>query len=155
MNRPSSRRRRGSAVLEAMLVLPILILVALAIFQFGVAMIVEQAVGHAATVAAREAGKGASLAELGPVVEEVLAPHGLSIGSQASLVLENGRNGRSEQLGTYPCVSPREPGMDASEVRVTVCVNLGQPPLLNALASYGIDFSRLHFQASTVTRVER
>ena len=146
-------RRRGVQTLEVIVVLPIVIITTFAVFQFGIAMVVEQAVTHAATVGAREAGKGADIDELVVVVEEVLFPHGITIGTDASVVLEDPMAPSPvEQRGTVTCDPPLAPTLGVDEVRVTVCVDLGASPFLNALTSYGINFAGKQFTVSSAVR---
>jgi hypothetical protein len=150
-----SARRDGLQTLELVLVLPILMLVSIALFQFAVLMLVEQAVTHAATAGAREAGKGADADELVDVVEAILAPHAIKIGPHASLTLEDPTASPPiDQRGSLACPPPSTPLLDSDEVRVTVCLDLTSKPLLNALKSYGIDLMGKRFRISSVVKKE-
>lgn len=136
-----ANRRRGSLTVELILVLPILILVTLATIQFGILMTVHQAVTHAASVAAREAAKGASIAQLECVVEEVLKPHYLKVGDCVSVLLEDGQGDPDlEKIGTVPCPSSDE-SLPSNSVRVTVCVDTSCQPFINPLSSFGFSLS--------------
>jgi len=150
-------RRRGSITLEVALILPILVLLTIATIQFAVFTTVEQAVVHAATVAAREAAKGASVSELECVVETVLAPHGVAIGEHASIRLEDPEaSPSSAQVGTLPCTPAASPAAPASgEVRVTGSVDMGVKPFLNALKYIGIDYTGKQFSVSSLARKSR
>ena len=156
------RRRKGSQTLEVVFVLPILLLASIATIQFGVAMVVAQAVSHAATVGAREAGKmadtvapGVDMDELEKVIEAVLAPHGITIGAHASFVLEDPTAAVPvDQRGTLPCGHPTTPTVHPSEVRVTVCVDLSKRPFLNCLKSVGVDFTGKRFSATSLVKKE-
>lgn len=132
--------RQGSLTVELILVLPILILVCLATIQFGILMTVHQAVTHAASVAAREAAKGASLSSLECIVEQVLSPHGLSVGDCLSVVLEDGVPPDPEQVGNVSCPTPAQP-LPANSVRVTLCVDTSCQPFINPLASFGFSLA--------------
>lgn len=148
-------RRKGVLTLEAILVLPILIVATLATIQFGVLLVVQQAVSHAATVAAREAGKGADVDTLVCVVNAVLAPHGITIGEGASVVLEDpAADEPVVQRGTLPANPPATPTLNNTEVRVTVSVELSQRPFLNALKSFCIDFTDKRFEISSFVKKE-
>ncbi len=138
--RNMANRRRGSLTVELILVLPILILVTLATIQFGILMTVHQAVTHAASVAAREAAKGASIEQLECVVEEVLKPHCLQVGDCVSVLLEDGETSAPEQIGTVPCPSSGGP-LPTNSVRVTVCVDTSCRPFINPLSSFGFSLS--------------
>lgn len=148
------RRRRGSITLEVALILPILLLLTIAAIQFAVFTTVEQAVVHAATVAAREAAKGASVSELEGVVETVLAPHGVSIGDHASIRLEDPQaSPPSTQVGSLACTPAASPAAPASgAIRVTVSVDMGAKPFLNALKYLGIDYTGKQFSISSLAR---
>jgi hypothetical protein len=119
--------------------------------QFGLALIVKQAVAQAAIVAAREAGKGADLDELESAIESVLAGHQIEIGDDASFVLEDAPNDPTpQQRGNLECMPPASPTLSSDEVRVTICVSLNAHPFLNILQSYGIDFADHEFSLSSV-----
>lgn len=152
----SSRRRNGSVTLEVALILPLLVLLTIATIQFAVFTTVEQAVVHAATVAAREAAKGASVDELVDVVETVLAPHGVKIdtGAGTSILLEDPQaTPPSVQRGTFPCQPAALPAAPVSgEVRVTISVDMGSKPFLNALKYLGIDHTGQPFSVSSLAK---
>jgi Flp pilus assembly protein TadG len=155
---PSARRRRrrqGVQTLELVIVLPILITVLIAGIQYGIAMVVEQAVVQAATVGAREAGKGANINDLQAVVEAVLYPHDIKIGQCASVVLEDPQAAPPvQQAGALTCAPCSAPDLVAGEVRVTVCVDLSKKPFLNALKSIGICNDGKRFVVSSVVKKE-
>jgi hypothetical protein len=148
-------RRKGSITLEVSLILPILIVVILAAIQYAVFTTVEQAIVHAATVAAREAGKGASISDLSCIVETELAPHGIRIGNYASVVLEDPEATPAVQTaGATVCTPAQSPTPVAGEVRVTVCVDMGVKPFLNALKYIGINNTGKRFGISSLARKE-
>lgn len=153
--RRSPCRRRGSITLEVALILPILLIVLIATIQYAVFTVIEQGVVHAAAVGAREAGKGATIDELVCVVEHVLAPHGIRVGAHASVMLEDPEASPPvQQRGTFPCCPATSPTLDAGEVRVTVCVDLGGKPFLNALKYIGMDYTGKPFGISSLVRKE-
>ena len=154
MIRPSRKprsRRGGMQTLEVVLVLPILLLVTLAIFQFGVLVLIQQSVAHAATVTAREAGKGANVDELVLAANEVLGPHCITIGPDAVVVLEDLV---AVSRGSLACNPPDMPSPGIDEVRTTICVDLIQQPFLTALQAYSIDFSDKRFEISSLVKKE-
>ncbi len=137
------------------MVLPIVLGASLAAFEFGIAVLVEQAVTHAATVAAREAGKGADMDEVEDAVNTVLATHNIEIGDFASVVVEDlEATNPVDQRGTLPCSPPSAPSIGLYDVRVTVCVDLAAKPFLNALRTYGLDFTGKQFTVSALVRKE-
>ena len=148
-------RRRGLQTLEVVLVLPILLLVSLAIFQFGILVLVQQSVAHAATVTAREAAKGADVDELVLVANQILGPHCIEIGTDAAVVLEDVVAAQTlDYQGSLTCNPPVDPPTDADEVRTTICVGLNQKPFLTALKAYSIDFSGKRFEISSLVKKE-
>jgi hypothetical protein len=146
-------QRRGATTFESILVLFILIIATLAALQFGLALVVKQAVSHAATVAAREAAKGADADELVEVVEKVLEGHRIEIGPDATLIRQHGGL-PLEVRGTLDCTPLDEPALDSDEVRVSLCVSLTAPPFLNILRNYGLDFTGRTFMTSSVATDE-
>jgi len=155
---PGPRRRRkaraGISTIELILVLVVLILATFVSLQFGIALIVKQAVTHAVTVATREAAKGATTDELKCFINRVLAGHQIAIGTNASFVLEEGLLVHAK-IGDPNFTPPTAtvPLAD-DEDRVTLCVNLSAYPILNILADYGIDFTNRKFIISAVATRE-
>lgn len=145
--------RRGSITLEFILVTPIIIVLTWAVFQYGILLLVRQSVTHAATVAAREAGKGEPIDVIGRVVDNVLIVHCLDIADENGdpipnsgmrVLLETG-----DPLGGSPlvqsfgdasvvCDAPDGPDVQPDEVRVTVCIDLSKPPMCNFLFNFGL-----------------
>lgn len=154
MPRYRQQRRRGGSAIELIMVLVVLIVATFVSLQFGIALIVKQAVAEAATVAVREAAKvnPANPDELETIIERVLAGHQITLGSQASFVLEG--QGLPAMRGSLPCTPPALPMLDGDEVRVTVCVSLAVHPILNILKGYGINFEGRKFSISSVATKE-
>ena len=141
--------------MELLFVLPVLLLTFLAAFQFGVTMLIEQAVTHAATVGAREAGKGGDIDDVVCVVETIMSVHDIRIGPCASVVLEDPTAATPvEQRGAFSCTPPASPALSENEVRVTVCVDLTKKPFLNALRPFGIAACGSRFVVSSVVKKE-
>jgi hypothetical protein len=161
--------RNASATLEFILILPLLVVTMLAVAQFTVALLIRQAVTNAATVAAREAGKGEGIAEVARAVDGVLErAHGIDVAlvtvpagtppviaavdavadSGVQLALEVGQPDSEGRLATpyyfgdpnVPCVPPVEPIVQADEVRVTVAIDLSRRPMSNWLYSFSSDY---------------
>lgn len=148
----AARRRRAFSAVELIGVLVVLIVATFVSLQFGIALIVKQAVAQASIVAAREAAKGATLGEIEESIEQVLAGHQITIGADASFILENPTP--QPQQGTLMCSAPTAPPIDGDEVRVTLCVSLTAHPFLNILEAYGIDFTGRTFSISSVAARE-
>jgi len=151
-SRNRHHRRRGVVTVELIMVLFVLVLASFVSFQFAIALIVKQAVSHAATVAAREAAKGADEADLTEDIETILSGLGITIGTDASFILEDPTPGLLQ--GTLPCTPPLTPLIDGDEVRVTICVSLTTDPILNILEPYGIDYTGKTFTISAVATRE-
>jgi hypothetical protein len=147
------RRRRGGITLEAIVVLLILLISTLAVFQFGFAMVVRQATAQAATVAAREAAKGADVAELSDIIDAVFQAHDIRVGDGAGFILEDGLLPPIMQ-GDVTCTLPDSPAVGADEVRVTVCVAMDRRPFINPLATVGASFTGKTFQATSLVKFE-
>lgn len=156
LTRHSRTRRRGVSTFESILVLVVLIIASFAAFQFGLALIVKQTVSHAATVAAREAAKGADADELICVVNRLFQEYRMQIGPDVSLILEDPAAviPIEERGNSALCDPPATPLIDADEVRVTVCVSLTAGPFVNILKFYGIDFAGRTFEISSVATKE-
>ncbi len=129
--------RRGVATLELILVIPILLIVLVVSFQFGMIALYQAAVTHSATVAAREAGKGANLGEVKDAVQRVVDVHGIDI---------NGVSGSGAKV-TLDDLAP-------NEVRVTVCVDLAATQFCDALVAWGLSFAGQTLRASSLVTKE-
>ncbi len=153
--RSQSCTRRGKLTIELFFVLPILIISSLAVLQFGVALLVKQAVSHAATVGVREASRGADFNEVADAVNQILAAHNLQLGPRASMVLEDpDADMPTQQEGTFPCTPPVNPTVESGEVRVTVCLGLTASPIINPLKTFGVDFTGKSFTFSSQANKE-
>jgi hypothetical protein len=138
--------------LQLIIALPVLVIALLATIQYAILMIVLGAVTHAATVGARETGKGVDTATVVQVVDTVLGVHGIAIGPNATVVVE--RFGMApDVVGGVPC-SPMGPAIGPDDVRVTVCVDLTTAPLINCLTMFGLDFTGRRLEVSAVSTVE-
>ncbi len=149
-----STRRRGAVTIEAIVVIPILVIVTFALFQFAGTIAVEQAVSYAATAGARESAKYGTDAEIQTTVENALAPYNIVTGANCSVIVE--RFGSADtQIGTFTMTHPTNPAAPSSgETRVTVGVSLAVAPLSSLLGSLGLDLSTRTFKASSLTRFE-
>jgi hypothetical protein len=137
------------------MVFMVLLLAVFASFQFGIAMIIRQSVSHAATVAAREAGKFADADELVEVINRILCAHNLTVGDDVAFVLEDpDALNPIETRGNFACDPPDEPLLIPNAVRVTICVKMDAAPFYNGLSCYGIDFTGKTFQFSSVVLKE-
>jgi hypothetical protein len=112
MKFPRQPTRNASVTLEFILVLPLLVVILFAVAQFTVALLIRQAVTHAAIVGAREAGKGEGIEEVARAVDGVLdGAHGIDVatvtvppGHTARIRIGGCRRrlGRADRLGGWP-----------------------------------------------------
>lgn len=148
-------RRRGVLPVEALVVIPILVLVTIAIIEFGTLVTLQDAVAFAAVKGAREAAKYSDIAYVETVVEDVLAPHSIVIGSNASVYLEDPAYGADRSAGTLPCSPPDDPEtVPTGYVRVTVCVTSSTQPVLGALEHMGFTLMGKLLSRSAVVKKE-
>lgn len=149
-----ARRRSGVETLQLIIALPLLLIVLFAAFQYGVLVLVQGTVTHAATVGAREAGKGVSTPVLVNVVNDVLSLNGITVPADATLIVE--RPGMPTDTVGPPCPPPVAPVLGPDDVRVTICLDLTTPPLLNCLKAFDpvLDFTGKRFEISAVSPIE-
>jgi hypothetical protein len=148
------RRRSGVETLQLIIALPLLVIVLFAAFQYGVLVLIEGTVTHAATVGAREAGKGVSTPILVNVVNNVLSLNGITVPADATLIVE--RPAVPPDIVGPPCPVPAAPVLGPDDVRVTICVDLTTPPLLNCLKAFDpiLDVTGKRFEISSVSPIE-
>jgi hypothetical protein len=155
-----------------MVALPVLIIVTLAIFQFGILMLIYQAVVTAAVEGAREAGKGGNVNAVASVVNQILVPHGVvvtSASTDANIIVEQSQPPAAPtvtMLNGNPCYPPT--GVPLStihrETRVTFSLSLvpqgaasawgtrqGVP---NWLSVFGFSLVGKRFEVSSLVRTE-
>lgn len=159
------RRRLGAVLVEALLAIPVLVLLSLAGVQYVQAVVVQQAVQAAADAAARESAKDS----LDPrpdriqrVVNQYLNRFGLVIAPEGGVRVD-WRLGAApvpmaNPLGDANLPVPFAPGAqpkldsDPDVVRVTVQVRYGATRLPDALTYFGIDFGQRVFKATAFAR---
>jgi hypothetical protein len=145
--RAGRRNRKGFvASLELLLVLPIMLLILLAVIQFGLFLSGLQQLYMASRVGGLEAARTADLASFNtvpPNVMEIIQKQLDTAGIELEQVrLEHNLNGGSTVLvapgDTDDCGPPREVGPNPPReyVRVTVCVKLTEV-MPNGLAALG------------------
>ena len=158
--RRKMRNRRGVATLELILVVPIILLVLVFSIQFGIVAIYQATVVHSATVAAREAGKGADFDKVVGAVQTIVGIQCVDIsevpGSGTKVVLEDGDSEDPPLVFGDPlldCATPANP-LDPIQVRVTVCVDLMATKFCDALAPWGVSFTGRMLKASSLVMKE-
>ena len=177
MNRVCSRarhigkllaNRHGAVLLEAILGIPILIIVVMAGMEFGTIMMVSGAVSSAVTEGAREGAKvpttvGAIdgnrvLSAVENAVATVLSTQGIAPANVQVIVEDsdnpgaaanNGVRSSGPAVGPVPAVSGIT---DPAEVRVTVRVELSNTSVPNLLGTFGVTLTTRNFDVSSVSR---
>jgi Flp pilus assembly protein TadG len=123
--------------MESILAITVLLMLTLAIIEFGVVVSVQNAISQAAVKGARDAGKGADIDQVVNVVNNVLAPHDITIGDGAGLLLEDPAAMFQDSRGDVACQPPAAVLNDGF-VRLTVCVSATRAPLLRTLEAFGM-----------------
>lgn len=121
------RQRRGVQILELLLVTPIFVLALFASVEYMPLLVTQAAITHAATVGAREAGKGADAEWVAAEVNKVLAATDIEItdtaGSGMMVIIEDGDGAPTTSWGDPDlAVTTALPTVDAGNVRVTVYI---------------------------------
>lgn len=124
--------RRGVETLEAILALPVLVVATLAVIQFGIAMLVQQAVTTAAIEGAREGGRlGSNTTRVAEEIRRHLAVHNITLDTTTTNATDDARV--CVEFGPVICeyrgnasfeCHPQGNTPDADQVRVTVCVRM-------------------------------
>ncbi len=113
--------------LQFVLAFPLVLILFLAVIEFGFVLLVQQTISAAAQEGARVAARGAVAADVLAAVNEVLSIHNLSISAattDANVVIEQS-NAAATTITGYPC-TPVGPALPVAPIedRVTVCVKL-------------------------------
>ena len=164
------KRRNGSVLLEFILAFPIILILSLAIIQFGFFSLLQQTITAAAIEGSREAAQiGSTSDSVGTLIQNyvainslnfVVAPAAPGAGDVLVVIQEGGVlpiNTTSLGNSDIPC-TPVGPDPDISEVKVTICLNLtdtnGTFPLPNLLSSFGYTLSGKQLEISSMTGLE-
>ncbi len=163
IRRRSARLPRGVVTLEAIVGLPILVIVLMAGFEYGLIMLMHQTVMSAVTEAAREGAKvpttvgavdGARVLDAAEnAVEIVLGTHGMAVdvtsGVQVVVEDSSGIGARGQTIVAPPAVTGIT---DPFEVRVTIRVAFNKTGIPGLLDTFGINLSAKHFEMVSVSR---
>ena len=164
-SRPVFFARRGSVTLEFIVALPVLLIVLVAVVEFGMLFTNLQQVGLACRVGAEAASQSTflpyGLATVPPDVTDPINQQLASSGiSPCKIILEHNVLPTPETLTTTygagcTCDPPAAslPGIPARSVRVTVCVPMTSLAP-NCLALFGFDLGGRCAQCSTTFRYE-
>jgi Flp pilus assembly protein TadG len=160
------RHRRGAITLEGILVLPPLLILVVAVLEFGIAMQVLQAVTVASVEGARAAARqNATRDSVAIRVSEFLDVHGIvfsTVGPNSvdsvRVVIEGpvsvaGEWGNS----TIPCTANGAATLPGNQVRVTVCIKMtdsSDRPVPDWLSSFGFTTASRQIEVSSIAIVE-
>jgi Flp pilus assembly protein TadG len=160
--------RKGAQLLEGVLVLAPLLIVTLAILEFAIAMVVEQAIVSAASEGARAAAReSATTTTVAQSVDKILEVHDVTFdptGTNATDDVQVSIEDGSGLLGiagtrgntTLAC-TPTGGVLAANQVRVTVCVtmtNASGQPVPDWLDMFGFSTSGRQFEVSAIALIE-
>lgn len=157
-------RRQGVVTLELILVICVLLMLLIAAVVFGTLLVLKGTVAHAATVAAREAGKlvdtdpDCTAEQLAPIVQNILAVHCITVapGSDVGITLEvPSLLPTTTTYGDLACTAPAAPALSSDEVRVTVCVALSATRFCSSPSFFGINLGNVVLQSSAVVKKEK
>ncbi len=155
-------------MLEGVLVLAPLLIITLAILEFSIAMVVEQAIVSAASEGARAAARqSATTTTIAESVDKILEVHdvafdptGMNATDDVQVSIEDGSGilGIAGTRGntTLTC-TPTGGALAANQVRVTVCVtmtNASDQPVPDWLDTFGFTTSGRQFEVSAIALIE-
>lgn len=158
-------RRKGVEYLELILVMPILFIATLAIFEFGLLLLYQEAVTSAAVEGAREAAKTTDDTEVAGVIQSFLAIHQVIFdttnisngGGDAYVLIERGLTTGERGNLNYAAAAYGPNPLSANEVRVTISTPLvvaNDQPVPNWLHYFGFDLGNSRMQISSLTLAE-
>lgn len=159
--------RTGSVLLEFILAFPIILILSLAIIEFGFFALLQQTVTAATIEGSREAAQvGATTTSVGNLIQQYVAINSLTLivapaapgaGDVLVVIQEGALPVQTLGNSDIPC-TPVGPPPAASEVKVTVCLNLtdtnGTFPLPDLLSSFGFPLSGKQLEISAMTGLE-
>lgn len=166
----TAKKRRGSVLLEFILAFPIILILSLAIIEFGFFSLLQQTITASAIEGSREAAKvGATTTSVGNLIQQYMAINSLNldVGAQPAapgqgdvlVVIEDGSGILTQTIGNsdIPC-SPVGPAPALTEIKVTVCLNLtdtnGTTPIPDLLSTFGFTLSGKQLEISAMTGLE-
>ena len=161
-------RRTGSVLLEFILAFPLILIVSLAIIEFGFFALLQQTVTVATIEGSREAAQvGATTDSVGNLIQQYVAVNSLTLvplpaapgAGDVLVMIQDGSGALTQNLGNsdIPC-TPVGPPPTAAEIKITICLNLtdtnGMFPLPNLLSSFGFTLTGKQLEISAMTSLE-
>lgn len=152
-SRHAALKRTGKLTAEAVVVIPILLIITVALLEFSVVLTLRRSIANAAILGSREAGKGATADDVADLVEASLGAYNLVIGPAAGILLEDPQLLIAETRGLM-CAAPGS-NLSNGNVRVTVCAASTGTPLVGSLQDLGAaDFLGSILSVSAVAKKE-
>ncbi|WP_197993062.1 TadE/TadG family type IV pilus assembly protein [Gimesia aquarii] len=165
-----NKQRRGSVILEFILAFPLILIISLAIIEFGFFSLLQQTITLSAIEGSREAAHvGATTTSVGNLIDQYVSINSLNldVGAQPAapgqgdvlVVIETGGGVPTQTIGNsdIPC-TPVGPAPSPLEVKVTVCLNLtdmnGTTPIPDLLSTFGFTLSGKQLEISAMTGLE-
>ena len=164
------KNRRASVLLEFILAFPIIIILSLAIIEFGFYALLQQTITIATIEGTRKAAQvGATTDSVGETIQEFVAINSLTLdvaqqpaapgAGDVIVSIEDGSGLLTETIGNSDITCfPVGPSPTISEIKVTVCVNLtdvnGKFPLPDLLSTFGFSLSGKRLEISAMTSLE-
>lgn len=157
---------RGAVTLEALIGIPILVIVLMACFIFGSISTIESGLRSAALEAAREAAKTPTTLDkpdanrialaATDAVTKTLSPYGMSpaSGGKVEVVVQDATNVNGLVINSQSIPSPPGPasGLDSKTVQVYVRVKFADAKVPNFLKTFGLDLSGKYFEVKAIAR---
>lgn len=163
------RRRTGSVILEFILAFPLILIVSLAIIEFGFFALLQQSITAAAIEGSREAGKiGSTTTSIRNLIQEYVATNSLVLSTSSPAAPNSGDVFVSVQRfpastttignSSIPCTPVGPDPAFNNEVKVTVCINLtdttGVTPIPDLLSTFGFSLTGKQLEVSAMSLVE-
>ncbi len=151
---PMQRRpKRGIAILEFVLVMPVLFLTLLAAVQFASMMTLNSSFQATAFEAARLTAMECSSAHITDRVNEFLSVHDMRLGDGVRLVVEDA-SGNVQTMGDLALTSNHlASSPPAGAARAVLVVSMDATPAPNLLATYCLDFKDNQFELCATRHV--
>tara|TARA_R110000868_G_C10971950_1_gene770143 strand:+ start:3821 stop:4384 length:564 start_codon:yes stop_codon:yes gene_type:complete len=162
--------RSGSVLLEFILAFPIILIISLAVIQFGFFALLQQTVTIATIEGSRKAAQvGSTTDSVGNLIQQYVALNSLDLQVVSPATSNTGNVLVTIETGPAPVTTvtignsdipctPVGPAPGIGEVKVTVCMNLtdsnGTSPIPNLLSSFGFTLSGKQIEISAMTGLE-
>lgn len=128
--------RRAHLTAEALIIIPILLIVSIGIIELGLLLSLKQSVSHAAIRGVRVAAQGAELSVVEDAIEGALGGFDVTLAADAGYVIEDPALLSTIPGGSISCVPPTT-ALSNGNVRVTVCATSNASPVSGVISKFG------------------